>query len=147
MIVIACAAGSKKQMAPSAAEPHTVQGAPIGAETSPMPASDHARIQQLADAIERDRTGGGFAEPTPAAIALLQPTPMATIPSSTDATCKPAKTDRCSSSCKLSDSICVNAGKICDIAKDLIGDKWAGDQCTKATATCNTSHETCCSCQ
>jgi hypothetical protein len=74
-------------------------------------------------------------------------TPMATIPLSTDASCKPAKTERCQGSCKLSDSICTNSSKICELAQDLAGDGWAATKCARAKQTCDAAHDTCCSCQ
>ena len=150
VLAVACAAGGAKQ-SKSVAAPESVAagGAAPSAphEVDPTPtAAGHSEIQTLADAIERERVEGSFAAPTP--IQLQSPaTPMAQAPSSTDATCKPAKTERCSSSCKLSDSICSNAKKICDLAKDMIGDDWAAKQCTKANATCETANTTCCNCQ
>ena len=56
--------------------------------------------------------------------------------------------DTCSESCKLSGSICENAAKICDIAKQLGGtDAYANDKCASGNASCDASHAKCCSCQ
>jgi hypothetical protein len=79
-------------------------------------------------------------------IALAEP--FAVTPNSkTEATCRPAPKDTCTQSCTLSDSICVNANKICRIAEQLQGDKWATDKCTSGKTTCEAAHMSCCHCQ
>jgi hypothetical protein len=139
MVVAACAAPKARSMAaPEAA---------VGGAAPGEAGSARAEIRRLADEIERERGEGQFAEPVPSVLEGIQPTPMATVPSSADATCKPAKTERCTSSCKLSDSICKNAGRICDLAEDLPGDEFAEGHCKRAKVTCDTAHASCCTCQ
>ena len=55
-------------------------------------------------------------------------------------------TDTCKQSCTLSDSICANAKKICDIAKQLGADPWADQKCSDGNATCSAAHKQCCDC-
>lgn len=62
-------------------------------------------------------------------------------------TCKPGPSDTCKDSCTLADSICTNAGKICDLAKQLgDDDAWANEKCAKGTDSCKRSEQRCCSC-
>lgn len=138
-IVAACGASKAKYAA-----------APVAAETSAagsqMPGDPRAEIEKLWAAIEKERGDLGQAAPT----SPLEPgpaTPMASTPLSTDDTCKPAKSDKCTQSCTFSDSICKNAARICEIAQQLVADTWAAEKCTRAKQTCETAHETCCECQ
>jgi hypothetical protein len=64
----------------------------------------------------------------------------------TDAACHPAESETCTSSCKLSDSICTNADKICKLANDLAPDLDAAAKCEKADKTCKAAHDKCCGC-
>jgi hypothetical protein len=64
-----------------------------------------------------------------------------------DPTCKPGTGTVCTDTCKLANSICENAKKICDISKELPGDAWATGKCTDGETSCNTAHEKCCGCQ
>lgn len=62
-------------------------------------------------------------------------------------TCKPAPSDTCKDSCTLSNSICTNAGRICELAKKLgDNDAWANEKCAKGTDSCKQSEQRCCSC-
>jgi hypothetical protein len=122
--------------------------APVAAESSarPMPGDPRAEIEQLWAAIEQQRGDLGLAAPT----SPIEPgpaSPMASTPLSSDDTCKPAKTDKCTQSCTFSDSICKNAARICELAAQLTADTWAAEKCTRAKQTCETAHETCCTCQ
>lgn len=145
VVVAACAMGGAKRSAAPAAM--TSQQPPTMAGGSPDMASPKAQLDDLYARVEQERQSMQLPEPqvesgTPA-------TPMATEPmptSATDKTCKPAPSETCTNSCKLSDSICSNTDKICKIAGELAGDQDAADKCTKATKTCKTSHEKCCSC-
>jgi hypothetical protein len=147
LILAACAAGSaKKSMAPPAAESHT-SGAADAPGTSPLPGSPHDEINQLDQKITIARTELELAEPLEADYASAQTTPMGTTPALQDPKCKPAKTDTCTTSCTLSDSICDNANRICELAKSMPGDNWALNKCAKANTTCEQSRTKCCGCQ
>ena len=52
----------------------------------------------------------------------------------------------CTQTCQLSDSICANSEKICDIANKLPGDEWAATKCKDNRATCTTATTQCCEC-
>ncbi len=107
-----------------------------------MGPDSHSEISRLVDDIKAH--GGSFADsPT----ASSQATPMAEAPKSTDAACHPAPTDTCSDSCKLSDSICDDAKKICDLAATLPGDTWAAGKCDSGKTSCSDAHDKCCACR
>jgi len=142
--LIACGASKQKAPMPMAAET-----SPAGGSPQEMPGGDpKSEIEKLSAEVDAKRAELGLDEPAPMAAGAPPASPMASIPLSTDATCKPAKTDRCQSSCKISDSICTNASRICELAKDLAVDgAWAAKKCARANQTCEAAHESCCSCQ
>lgn len=137
-ILAACGASKTQYASPAVAE--------SSAAGSPMPGDPRAEIEQLWATIEQQRGDLGLAAPT----SPIEPgpaAPMSTTPLSTDDTCKPAKTDKCTQSCTFSDSICKNAARICELAQQLAADTWAAEKCTRAKQTCETAHESCCGCQ
>lgn len=138
MVVIACAAGGRAKTA----APESTAGA-----ASPMPESPREQIEQLEAQIEASRTELGLEAPTEPQIQSAPTQPMGAMPSSDDPKCRPAKTETCTTSCTLSDSICGNADKICNLAKGMAGDTWAAGKCAKANTTCEASRTKCCGCQ
>jgi hypothetical protein len=112
-----------------------------------MPASPHDQIEELDAKITAATTELKLEEAQPEAIQSSSPTPMGAITAAGDPKCRPAKTDTCSTSCTLSDSVCSNADKICTLAKDMQGDTWAENKCKRANLMCEASHKKCCSCQ
>ncbi|MDB4961719.1 MAG: hypothetical protein JWP01_1718 [Myxococcales bacterium] len=147
MFVIACASTKQASQAPAPAS----SGGP---ETVMMPGSSpREQIDALDRAIEDELTRMGVRPaPPPACVASAScseaaPQPMSIKPVAEDPTCKPAPGDTCRDSCTLSDSICSNAGKICEIAKQLGGDDaYANEKCQRGTTSCELAHERCCSC-
>lgn len=151
MAIVACAAGARKTAAPSATpstDAATAAGAPHSAgDTGVMPGDPRAEIEQAWNAIETESKEMGLtpaAEPAAGTAPAAQP--MST-KLSTDATCTHGNSDACTDSCRLSDSICKNAEKICKLATQLAPDPWAAGKCTQATQTCDSAHDTCCSCK
>jgi hypothetical protein len=71
----------------------------------------HSKIETLSAEIERERVAGGIHVPA-------EHWPH-------EHRCRPAETLSCTSSCTLSDSICDNAEKICELAQQLPGDAGA----------------------
>ncbi len=137
MAIVACGA-AKRQAASPASE----------AAGAPMPASPRDQITQLDAEIDKTSVELELPPATEPQIQATPAQPMSTVPSSEDPKCHPAKTEKCTSSCSFSDSICGNADKICTIAKnDLPGDTWAAKKCAKANATCESSRTKCCGCQ
>ncbi len=140
MFVVACARGG----AHKAAAPRE-QAMPSVAGSDAAPSTPKAELEQLYAQVEQERMQMGL----PEAMASTQPPaiPMAAHPTTqTDAACHPAKSETCESSCKLSDSICTNADKICKLAKDLEPDADAATKCEKADKTCKSAHDKCCGC-
>ena len=138
-VVVACAAAPKKsEVAPPRTQPDG------GHEL--LPASQREQIEQLEAAIAADRTTLELAEPSDAEAMGTKPEPMGTTPAIQNPSCKPAKTDKCTTSCTLSDSICTNADSICRIAVDM-NDDWARGRCAKANKTCEGARGKCCGCQ
>ena len=140
MALVACAAGSKsaKTSAPAAASE---------AGGAPMAAAPHAEIEKLDAEITAKRTELRLAEPSESDLQGISAQPMGALPSTQDPKCRPAQNETCKTSCTLSDSICSNANKICELASSLAGDGWAQNKCAKANKTCESSHAKCCGCQ
>lgn len=143
-VVIGCAAAPSRATAP----PATSQGATGTAE------DPHAEIARLDRAIDAELAQRGLppaAAPacTGASCAPTAAEPMATTSSAAEATtCRPGPSDTCKDSCTLSDSICSNAARICDLARQLGGgDAYANETCAKGRASCETSRRRCCGCQ
>lgn len=144
--LIACGSAQQRSASPASMSQPRELVAPGGGTGSPDMANDpRGQIEKLSKQIE-DESGTLGLSPPPPIEAAGPAERMATIPLSTDATCKPAKNDKCDSSCKLSDSICTNASKICDLALQL-DDAWSANKCANAKKSCDAAHETCCSCQ
>lgn len=147
-VIVACGGSAKKSaMAP---QPASSEAMPVAAGPEP---STRQRIDDLAAQITSDLTKLNLAPPpAPATACITPPCPpdrMAApaLPTS-DATCKPGPSDTCKESCRLADSICGNAGKICGIAQELGGnDAYANEKCGSATASCSAARERCCGCQ
>lgn len=149
-LAVSCG-GARKVTSPSTAAPETSPAtAPSDAAgTQTMPVEDaRAELERRVAELEQQRTTMQLPEPAISSSAASEgATPMGSVPRSTDASCKPARTERCTSSCTLSDSICTNASRICELASQLPGDGWAATKCAQAKQTCESAHETCCSCQ
>jgi hypothetical protein len=139
-LVIACAASHKSMSSAPPPVAETAGAAPA------LPQTPHAQIEQLDRDITDARTKLGLPE-APAVAACTGPgcpTPMV---AAADPSCHPGTSDTCSNTCTLADSICGNAEKICELAKQMQGDTWAADHCTSATTTCQAAHTRCCGCQ
>ena len=142
--IASCAAGGKATRAPSAEAPAATSG---GAAPEVLPASAHDQIGKLYTELGTDRDNLRLAEPSDMDVQGQTVEPMGAMTAAGDAKCHPAKSDTCTTSCTLSDSICGNADKICKLAQSIPGDGWAQNKCAKANKTCDTSHAKCCSCQ
>jgi hypothetical protein len=133
-----------------ASQPKASGMAPSAREGGGVPAEPHAEIDALDRQITDELAQAHVPQPVTAACtgaacaeAMSQPF---TTPSAADAQCHPATTDRCTSACTLSTSICNNQQKICGLAKQLPGDDWAAHKCETARASCQAAHDSCCSC-
>ena len=130
--ILACASGGSHM----ASAP-----APTSASSpSVMPPGTHDQIASLSRTIDEQRRQLKLPEPAPLAPSAE---PMAMEPV---VACPAAPPTQCHDVCTLADSICDNATKICDLAKQMAGDDWAKGKCDSATKTCGESHERCCSC-
>lgn len=139
--VIACGAAPQKAAAPSMASPPS--------EATPMPAgSPRDQIAALDQQIDRDLAQLSLARPPVTAGAGVEPTTMGTQPHAAEPTCQPAKTETCSDTCRLADSICANAGSICRIANGDLGgtDGYANEKCQSGSASCQAAKQRCCGC-
>jgi len=133
-LIVACAAPSR-------------QAAPSVAGTAPTgPVSPRDEIARLDGEIAAQRGQLGLSEPAVQPMASTVQ-PMSVPSAANDPSCHPAKSETCTNSCTMSDSICVNAAKICDLANQLAGDSWAAGKCASATETCKAAHDKCCGCQ
>lgn len=137
MLIAACAMGGAQKTAVAPASEQRPQTMPV--------ADRRAELDSLYAQIEEDRSQLGIEEP---GYDAGTPLPMGDMPRmQTDNTCRPAQSETCTSSCKLSDSICKNAERICELANDLKPDEQAAAKCVKAEKTCKTAHDKCCGCQ
>jgi hypothetical protein len=139
MVALACGASPKQSMSLPAPGEHP---------RSVVASSPHDEIAELAADIDRQRVELNLPEPT-ACESCVQPmseghTPTA--PPTRNPSCPSVPSDRCTSVCTVSDSICGNATKICNLAAQLPGDAWATGKCSTASETCRASQERCCTC-
>jgi hypothetical protein len=132
-----CSAGSP---AMTAAAP--TASAPIGDPRAQIEALDRRITDELARAQLAPPVVASCAGPACGA-ALREP--FAT-PVPSDPACHPAPSERCTTACTLSSSICDNQRKLCELARQLDGDDWAANKCARARASCTTAHAGCCSC-
>jgi len=150
-LVLACGAARNAQ-APTARATTPEPGAAAdaaGASTAPMPGDPHGEIEALDARIAAERDRMGLPAPQVAAVVPgTEPPTMMAVPSvAGDAACHPAPSTTCQDSCTLADSICANAGRICELASELPGDDWAAQKCVSGKATCDAAHARCCGCQ
>jgi hypothetical protein len=143
-VVVSC--GGAKQMA----SPASVLAAPSAASTE----GPRQEIERLDREIDQQLGGLGLSSPPPACAATAAcPGPTAEqmgaglAPPTTDATCTPAPSEQCQTSCQLADSICSNAKRICVLADELGGDDaYANEKCARGNTSCDKSREKCCGC-
>ena len=119
-IAVACG-GQKAAMAPQATGAMPVAAGPAGPGGGPR--EPREQIDELSRKIDADLASLGLARPPVPATACIQPPCAAeamsagTAPmSAEDPACKPGAGEVCRDSCRLSDSICDSAGRICRIA-------------------------------
>jgi len=142
LVSVSCGGSKMAAKSPATTEAGTAAGAP-----GIMPASPHDEIEKLEAEITASRTQLKLDEPTEQAIQAAPTQPLGAMPSTQDPKCHPAQNDTCKTSCTLSDSICSNANKICNLANSMPGDNWAMNKCAKANTTCESSKTRCCGCQ
>jgi hypothetical protein len=140
-IAIACGGSAKSAMAPG--------------QTTAMPRAEIAEIDALSRQIDADLAALGLARPAAPAGACIRPPcgaealSVAPRPAHTEEpSCRPGAGETCRDTCRLSDSICDSAGRICRIAADLGGDDaYANERCAGGKASCDASRTRCCGCQ
>lgn len=143
VVALACAGGASK----------SASSAPVAMPGSTSHDGTHARIAELDQEIDAELAKLELKRPDVPPNACVQPPcgaePLAAPPNPTAAaTCRPGPSDRCKDSCKLSDSICENAAKICELATLLGGnDAYANGKCASGKASCDVAGQSCCSCQ
>ncbi len=124
-----------------------------GVQPGPGQRPEHQQIAALDKEIDDELARIGLpATPPPACAqtrcAASSPLSVTVPPFATDPACRPPASDACKTSCTLSDSICANAERICELAKQLGGaDAYANDRCARGKTSCETAHAHCCSCQ
>lgn len=123
--IVACASQHAQTM-PSAAAPQVM----------PAQSPQHDEIMRLSQEIAaQSRTLGRGEDPAH---------PMSGV---STMECARSLASTCTQSCALSDTICDNAKKICDLARELPGDRWAEQKCADGSATCDQARATCCACR
>jgi hypothetical protein len=138
-VAIACGAARPPPAAPAAAPD-------MGQVASGDPHDEIAALdREIAAQLSRAQVAPPTAACSGAACAAAMAEPFAT-PTPTDPACHPQSSARCQDVCTLSDSICKNQQRICELANQLAGDDWAAGKCTSARASCQAAHDRCCSC-
>ncbi|MBA3391862.1 MAG: hypothetical protein H0T89_04415 [Deltaproteobacteria bacterium] len=151
-LLIACGAGAQKvsrspATSPGAAEPTSVSGQPSEAP--------RFEIDELDRQIDADLAKLRLARPPAPADSCVSPpcdpqrmsTAAGAANAPPEASCKPGRSDVCTDSCTLKDSICKSAGRICEIASQLGGnDSYANEKCASSSASCSAAKERCCAC-
>jgi hypothetical protein len=148
-LAVSCAAGAMQSKAGGAA-PRAVDGGTMPV----MSVSEaHAQIErldrQITDSMARGHVPAASVEaiePTASPQERIAATPMAA-PPRLDLECHHGASEACTDSCTLADSICEDAQKICNLAKQLPGDEYAADKCTSGEASCRAAKDRCCACQ
>ncbi len=122
---------------------HSVAPRVVGVQGRP---SDlRAQIETL-DADITSRLDAVAAAPaSPDEIAAARPMTMDAIAKVCTPPAPPTAT--CTDVCKLGDSICDDATRICGLADQLPGDGWAADKCAGGKASCERSRQRCCDCR
>ncbi|HEY5920464.1 MAG TPA: hypothetical protein VIV11_02280 [Kofleriaceae bacterium] len=139
LLALAACGGSKRAAVKSEAP-----GEPAYGQDMEPPPKD--QIIGLEQQISTDLAQLGLAEPMESDWQGAPAEPMAVPTAAQDPTCKPAKTETCTTSCTLSDSICKNSEAICRLAAGM-NDAWARGRCAKANKTCERAKGRCCGCQ
>lgn len=147
VVAIACG-GARKQSATAPPPAATDGGAMPG-----MPMAERkGEIEQLEEGIRADLARMGLPEPSPEMAPTctdcspVRMTNEITLHGS-DATCTPGTSDTCRDSCKLADSICTSAKRICTIAAEMGDDAWASGKCLDGKGSCDRAKTRCCGCQ
>jgi len=140
-VAIACG-GSKSAMRATPAAPAAMSPEPAGG----MPGDQRSQIEQLDAKITADLGTLKLERPTTPPATSPEAMSAGGVAATADPTCKPPVTQTCSDSCKLADSICENAGRICGLAEDLGNDRWAKEKCSSGTASCEAARKRCCGC-
>ncbi len=141
--LVACAA-SKPAPASSPASTSPETGAMPGDPRAQIDALDREIDAQLA---EMQVTPAPHPCVADGMCGQVEPHPMTAGAAVGSDTCKPAQTTTCTDSCRLSDSICTNANKICSLAEQLgSADAYANEKCAKGTSSCEAARARCCGC-
>lgn len=151
-VAIACGAASQKSATTGASPPPTATNADAMGRTG-SPEASRSEIEKLDAEIRAELARMGLPEPASMGVSPscenCSPQAMKsqiTAPSSDD-TCKPGTSDTCRDSCKLADSICSNATKICALAEAMNDDAWANGKCVDGKTSCDNAKKRCCGCQ
>lgn len=141
LVALACGAGAARSKAPPAAP---------SASAMPEVTAEDPRVE--IEELDRDISARMARAQIPPPVSTCSGVTCATAmnePFTTpaiDPACRPTRNDRCSDVCTLTASICRNQQRICDLAQHLPDDDWAANKCTRARASCQAAHDTCCDC-
>jgi hypothetical protein len=141
-IVIACSASHKEATMAPAVPPQQ------RSQEFPRPNGPEAdQIEQLSHEIDTQREQMNLPEPAHTnSCANCARNPTEAMAAGQPSECHRSESDTCKQTCTLSDAICGNAKKICDLANQLAGDQWATKKCSDGIDTCNAAKQRCCTC-
>ncbi|HTJ41108.1 MAG TPA: hypothetical protein VL463_03405 [Kofleriaceae bacterium] len=136
-LFVACGAGVYQSSKPSAP---ARMDAMVG-----RPGDRHTEIEELDREIQAQLGGASITAPTADEIEAARAMPLDFV--AKVCTPPPAPSETCTDACKLGDSICHDAGRICELADELPGDAWAADKCASGKAACERAQQRCCDCR
>ena len=146
--LIDCGASqNRSRQSPGAAQSEADAPLPL------LPADPRAQIQALDDRIARSRAQLQLSDPIVTIAGAAPANPMAD--SSTDGTtvpplpqaCRQSLRPLCTDNCTLGAAICDDAGKLCELSKQLQPDAWAETKCNGAKQSCDAAIKRCCECR
>ena len=135
---------------------HKAQHAPTTAQgtTEPPPlligADPRQQIQVLDDRINVHRIQLQLPDLVIATPGTDPANPMANVSTavaSLPQTCRQLLKPLCTDSCTLGAAICDDAGKLCELTKQLQPDAWADAKCSSAKQSCDAAIKRCCDCK
>jgi hypothetical protein len=141
LVALACGAGAARSKAPPAAPSSNMM---------PEVTAEDPRVE--IEELDRDISAKMARAQIPPPVATCSGVTCATAMSepfttpAIDPACHPTSNDRCSDVCTLTASICRNQERICTLAQHRPDDDWAANKCTRARASCQAAHDTCCDC-
>lgn len=142
---IHCGGAQNKAQRPAATAQGSTDAVPALLEDDPR-----QQIQALDDRINQRRAELHLPELALDPASADPANPMANVSTAVPPmppTCRQSLKPLCTDSCTLGASICDDAGKLCELTKQLQPDAWADAKCSGAKQSCDAAIKRCCDCK